>query len=360
MRKETPAVAQATPSVEVPEVSDLYVKVRGILDEARGRAVLAVNTEMVRAYWLIGQVLVEQEQQGQERADYGKRLIESLSERLTQEFGKGFQSRNLWWMRDFYLKFPILNSLRSELTWTHYRLLLRVENPEGRGFYENEAVEGHWSTRQLERQINTHLYERAAISQHKRRMLTQARAEGEVATHADFVKDPFVLEFLELGESKDYLEHDLETAILDHLQEFLLELGKGFAFVGRQVRITLEGDHFYVDLVFYNYLLRCFVLMDLKIGKLAHQDLGQMQMYTNFYNLERTPEGDNPPIGLILCADKNEAVVRYTLREEQQSIYAARYQLYLPSEDELAKELRREQARFVQQKFWEDESAGGN
>jgi len=245
-------VVKATQPIQGMEVSGLYEKVRAVLEEARARTIRTANTEMVRAYWLIGQAIVEQEQQGQECADYGERLIESLSERLAQEFGKGFQPRNLWWMRDFYLTFPNLNALRSELTWTHYRLLLRVENPDARACYETEAAEGNWSTRQLERQINSHFYERTLLSKRKRALLTQTRAEAEAQTSVDFVRDPSVLEFLGLRESKDYLERGLEAAILDHLQEFLLELGKGFAFVGRQIRLTLDGDHFYIDLVFYN------------------------------------------------------------------------------------------------------------
>lgn len=351
MKKQRTKIVKASQSIQAAEVSNLYEKVRAILEEARARVVRTVNTEMVRAYWLIGQAIVEQEQKGRGRADYGERLIESLAERLIKEFGKGFQPRNLWWMRDFYLKFPILNAVRSELSWTHYRLLLRVENPQARAFYETEAAEGNWSTRQLERQINSHFYERALLSKHKRAMLAKARTEAEPPTHTDFVKDPFVLEFLGLRENRDYLERDLEAAILDHLQEFLPELGKGFAFVGRQVRITLDGDDFYIDLVFYNYLLRCFVLVDLKIGKLTHQDLGQMQMYVIYYAIERTPEGDNPPIGLVLCADKNDAVVRCTLASGQLHILAARYQLYLPTEEELAAELRREQERFAQRRL---------
>jgi len=299
---------------------------------------------MVRAYGLVGQAIVEHEQKGKERADYGERLIESLSERLTEEFSKGFQARNLWWMRDFYMKFPILNALRSELSWTHYRLLLKVEKPEARAFYEQEAAEQNWSTRELERQITSFFYERTLMSADKRQMLTQARAKAEKYEPREFVKDPYVLEFLGLKESPALSESQLETALLDHLQEFMLELGKGFAFVGRQQRITIDGDHFYTDLVFYNRLLRCFVLIDLKMGKLTPQDLGQMQLYVNYYTREMREEWENPAIGMLLCADKNDAVVRYTLPEEQQQIFAARYQLYLPSEEELAAELRRERA----------------
>jgi predicted nuclease of restriction endonuclease-like (RecB) superfamily len=247
-------------------------------------------------------------------------------------------------MRQFYLTFPKSHALRDELSWTHYRLLLKVEKPEARAFYEQEAAEQNWSTRELERQITSLFYERALMSADKRRMLTHARTKAEKYEPKEFVKDPYVLEFLGLKESPTLNESQLETALLNHLQEFMLELGKGFAFVGRQQRITIDGDHFYTDLVFYNRLLRCFVLIYLKMGKLTPQDLGQMQLYVNYYTREMREEWENPAIGILLCADKNDAVVRYTLPEEQQQIFAARYRLYLPSEEELAAELRREQA----------------
>lgn len=329
--------------------NDLYQKVVTILEESRAFSKRAINSAMVQAYWLIGQALVEEEQRGKKRADYGASLIESLAEKLTKNYGKGFSRNNLWYMRQFYLTYPAkLHALRGELSWTHYRLLLKVESPDARAFYESEAAAGNWSTRQLERQITTLSYERIALSKNKRAMLKQSCDEAETQTALDFVQDPFVLEFLGLRENRDYQECELEAAILDHLQEFMLELGRGFAFVGRQVRITLDGDHFYPDLVFYNYLMRRFVLFDLKIGKLTHQDLGQMQMYTNYYDEECTPPGDNPPIGIVLCADKNEAVVRYTLRGEKSNIIAARYQMYLPGETELVAELLREKARLEQ------------
>jgi predicted nuclease of restriction endonuclease-like (RecB) superfamily len=333
----------------LPTDETLYQKVVAILEEARALSKRAVNTAMVRAYWLIGEAIVEEEQRGEARADYGSRLIESLAERLREQYGRGFLPRNLWWMRDFYLKFPILNAVRSELSWTHYRLLLKVENPEARAFYESEAAAGNWSTRQLERQITTLTYERIALSHNKQKMLKLSRKQAETEAPLDFVKDPFVLEFLGLRENKDYQERDLEAAIIDHLREFILELGRGFAFVGRQVRISLDGDHFYIDLVFYNFLLRCFVLLDLKLGKLTHQDIGQMQMYVNYYEAECAPEGDNPPIGIILCADRNDAVVRYTLKETASKIVTARYQTYLPSEAELKAELLQAKQQLEQQ-----------
>ena len=246
-------------------------------------------------------------------------------------------------MREFYEKFPILHAVRAELSWTHYRLLLKVEKPAAREWYETEAATQNWSTRQLERQINSLFWERAALSTQKRDMIEKARDESEPYAPRDFIKDPFVLEFLGLKESPALSESEIESALLEHLQKFLLELGRGFSFVARQQRITLDGDHFYIDLVFYNRLLKCFVLIDLKIGKLTHQDLGQMQLYTNFYTREMREEWENPAIGILLCADKNEAVVRYTLPEGEDKIFAARYRLQLPSEAELAVELRREQ-----------------
>jgi len=362
--KTTVSVVEPEPTELVPaglvtepvDVSELYEQVRTILNEARRRTARSVNVEMVRAYWLIGQAIVEHEQQGQERAGYGERLIESLAERLTAEFGKGFSKNNLWYMRQFYLAYPEkLHALRGELSWTHYRLLLKVGNPDARAFYEQEAADQNWSTRQLERQINSLFYERALLSADKRQMLIDARSKAEKYEPQDFVKDPYVLEFLGLKESPDFTETQLESALLDHLQEFLLELGKGFSFVARQQRITLDGDHFYVDLVFYNRLLRCFVISELKMGKLTHQDLGQLQMYVNYYTREMKEEWENPALGILLCADKNDAGVRYTLPEGQQQIFASRYQLYLPTEEELAAEITREHNLLLLQQHLEEE-----
>jgi predicted nuclease of restriction endonuclease-like (RecB) superfamily len=341
-RKSAALALTQSKNTELVDAGSLYKEVRAILDEARGRAARLVNVEMVRAYWLVGQAIVNHEQRGRNRAGYGEQLIESLAARLTAEFTKGFQSRNLWWMRDFYLKFPKLNALRSELSWTHYRLLLKVDGPEARSFYEQEAAEQNWSTRELERQISSMLYERTALSTRKGQVMTRARSGAEKYAAQDFVKDPYVLEFLGLKQSPALSESQLETALLDHLQEFLLELGKGFSFVARQQRITIEGDHFYLDLVFYNRLLRAFVLIDLKIGKLTHRDIGQMQMYVNYYTREVREEWEAPAMGILLCAEKNDAVVRYILPEGERQIFASRYQLYLPSEQELAAELSRE------------------
>lgn len=335
--------------VPQPPVSDLAGRITGIIETARKRLQSVVDNEMVRAYWEIGREIVEDEQQGEQRAEYGKALIENLAKELTTRHGKGFDRSNLWNMRGFYLAFPKLDALRRELSWTHYRQLLKIEEHQKRSFYEIECATGNWSTRELERQMNSMLFERLALSRDKAGVMALAR-EGEVLREpADMVKDPYVLEFLGLPQSELLYEKELESALLEHLQKFLLELGKGFSFVARQKRITLDGDHFFIDLVFYNYILKCFVLIDLKIGKLAHQDLGQMQMYVNYYTREMMNEGDNPPIGILLCETKSDAVVRYTLPEGSKQIFASRYKLYLPSEDELRTELMRDR-KIIEQR----------
>lgn len=333
----------------------VFQRVRGIWTRARHQAIQAVNAEMVRAYWDIGREIVEEEQRGQARAEYATYLIDELSIRLTAEFGKGFVPRNLRYMREFYQTFPIRNALRSELSWTHYRLLCKVEKPEARAFYEEECVRQRWSTREVERQITTLLYERVALSREKMKLLAEVEQSAATFEIADLVKDPFVLEFTGLPERPGHNENDLEQALLDRLQAFILELGRDLFFVARQQRITVEGDSFYVDLVFYHRTLRCFVLIDLKMGKLTHQDIGQMLFYTGWYEAEEMREGENPPVGLILCADKNDAVVRYTLSKSTQQIFTSRYKLYLPSEEELRAEIQRERERIEQERmggFW--------
>lgn len=332
MRKETPQTATQT----------IYHQIREVLIQARSRALRSINSEMVMCYWEIGRLIVEEEQKGKARAEYGKRLIRELSKQLSDEFGKGFDKSNLWNMRSFYLCFPKVDAVRRELSWTHYRLLLRVQKPEARAFYEVEAVNAHWSTRELERQINSLLFERLALSRDRDGVLELAKKGHQFQRPTDLVKDPYVLEFIGIKQGERFLERDLESALIDKLQHFLLELGKGFAFMARQQRITLDGRHFYVDLVFYNRLTRSFVLLDLKMGELTHQDIGQMQMYVNYYHREMTSEDENPPIGIILCSDKSEAVVRYTLPEGNNQIFASRYKLYLPTEEELTAEIVRE------------------
>jgi predicted nuclease of restriction endonuclease-like (RecB) superfamily len=323
-------------------LDDLYHHVREILAAARNRVWQAVNTAMVEAYWGVGRAIVEEEQAGRERADYGKRVIDGLSQRLRQDFGKGYDRSNLFHMRAFFLAYPNVDALRRQLSWTHYRLLLRVDNPSARAFYEAEAVNARWSTRELERQIDSLLFDRLALSRDKAGVLALAQKGHEITQPADLIKDPFVLEFTGLRQDERLLESELEQALLAKLQQFLLELGKGFAFMGRQQRVTLDGRHFFIDLVFYNRITRSFVLLDLKVGSLTHQDLGQMQMYVNYYQRELTAPDENPPIGIVLCTDKSEAVVRYTLPEGNKQIFASRYKLHLPTEEELAAELQRE------------------
>jgi predicted nuclease of restriction endonuclease-like (RecB) superfamily len=334
-----------------PQHDRLFEQVRDILSSARSKAWRAVNEAMVVSYWEVGRAIVEEEQRGADRADYGKGLIDGLAQRLTAEFGKGYDRSNLWNMRQFYNTFSILDALRRELTWTHYRLLMRVENKDARAYYESESVAANWSTRELERQINSMLFERLVLSQNKESVKEIATDEQGTYNPAELVKDPYVLEFTGIAEGSKYLESDLETALIAKLEQFLLELGKGFAFMGRQKRLTMDGEHFYIDLVFYNRLTRCFVLIDLKTGKLTHQDLGQMQMYVHYYQREMMVEGENPPIGIVLCADKSEAVVRYTLPENNQQIFASRYRLHLPTEEELAREIQRER-EIIEREQW--------
>lgn len=268
--------------------------------------------------------------------------MKELSKQMTRDFGKGFTVANLKNMRQFYLTFPNGYALRSELSWTHYRLLMRVENENAREFYMQEAVKSQWSTRQLERQINSFFYERLLSSKNKEQVAAEIQTLETAKKPEDVIRDPYVLEFLGMAPNDDFYESDLEQALITHLQKFLLELGRGFSFVARQKRITFDGRHFRIDLVFYNYILKCFILIDLKVGDLTHQDLGQMQMYVHYYERELMNEGDNPPIGIVLCADKSESVVKYTLPENETQIFASKYKLYLPSEEELLRELNQE------------------
>ena len=347
-RAEKPADRSELDNLGTPDsdVDLLYDRVRGILSAARQNAWQAINSTMVDAYWEVGRVIVEREQAGRERAEYGRHVIDGLSARLQAEFGKGYDRSNLFQMRAFFLAYPKVDAVRRQLSWTHYRLLLRVENPIARAFYQTEAVNARWSTRELERQIHSLLFDRLALSRDKAGVLALARNGHEITQPSDLVKDPMVLEFTGLRQDERYLESDLEQALIAKLQQFLLELGKGFAFMGRQQRITLEGRHFFIDLVFYNRITRSFVLLDLKVGALTHQDLGQMQMYVNYYQRELTNSDENPPIGVVLCTDKNEAVVRYTLPEGNAQIFASRYKLYLPTEEELASEIQHERLQI--------------
>lgn len=365
----------------------LFDRVVVILEDARSHVSRTVNSAMVIAYWLIGREFVEAEQKGKKRAEYGKTLIQDLSRSLTDRYGRGFSTTNLGYFRQFYLTYrertpeirhpaggelgtgenlspagretpmaeterrldaqsvqkrhptggELTKGFHPDLSWSQYRALLRVENGEARLFYEQEAVRSHWNKRQLERQVNSLLFERLLKSRNKDGML-QLAGEGQAVEHPiDAIKDPYVLEFLGLPESHRLAENDLETALTSHLQDFLLELGAGFAFVARQKRLTLDGDHFYADLVFYHVRLKCYVIIDLKLNKLTHGDLGQMQMYVHYFDREVCAPEDNPTVGLILCTDKNDAVVKYVLDKEKQTIFASRYKLELPSKEELRK-----------------------
>ena len=365
----------------------LYRRVAVILDEARSRVARTVNTAMVHAYWLIGREIVLVEQQGKERAGYGEGLMRRVAARLSSTFGKGFSLASLKRMKQFYLAFPSGSALMADtgqkgstasslsgdgdvarkgstasslsaplpaalfppmLAWSHYLALLRVSNAQARSFYEIEAAREAWSVRELERQIASLLFERLSMNRDKEQVLALARRGQEIAVPGDVLKDPFVLEFLDLKEKPTLQERDLEQAIIDRLEGFLLEMGKGFCFVARQKRLTLEGDHFYVDLVFYNRLLRCFVLVDIKLGKLMHQDLGQMQMYANYFDRFQRAEHEARTIGIVLCSEKNDAMVKITLPEDNEQILAARYQMYLPTEEELRAEITRERAEAEQ------------
>lgn len=388
----TPKRTKDTPSAVARNdagTAELLAAIRDIWESARLQAARSVNSALVQANWLIGRQVVEAEQKGKSRAAYSSRLLKTLSETLEKDYGNGFSVSSLQYMRAFYLGYPALldiqhaagvgselqhavrvesaegspeakshalrdlpllateadwqpGRLHAGLSWTHYRTLLKVRRQEARDFYEIEAIRNGWSARQLERQINTFLFDRLLKSRDKAGVLALAN-EGLVPTRpTDAIKDPYVLEFLDLPESHRLVESRVEEALISRLQDFLLELGSGFAFIGRQVRLTLDGDHFYPDLVFYHAKLKCYVVIDLKIEKLTHGDLGQMQMYVNYYDREIAEPGDQPTIGLILCADKNEAMVRYVLDEKAKQIFASRYQFQLPSEDVLRAEIKRE------------------
>lgn len=409
MPKKKSIIRKPTNVLPAKRPAPLYKRVQAILEQAQETAARSVNTAQVVANWLIGREIVEDEQQGAQKADYGKRVLHKLSASLHKKYGNGYSVDNLELFRRFFLNYPSLlgneisdavrrksveasddgddaihhaprdefgkqlpmkagaiphaprgnsdavrrNSgkprqpwkpghLNTGLSWTHYRTLLRVEKPHARSFYEIEAVGCAWSARELERQINSLLFERLAKSKDKKGVMRLAKKGQEIMGPADVFKDPIVFEFLGIPKTTRLQETDLESMLITNLQDFLLELGKGFALVSRQERITLDGDHFYIDLVFYHTVLKCYILIDLKVGKLTHQDLGQLQLYVNYYDEERCTKGDNPTLGLILCTDKNDAVVRYTLGKGNQKIFASHYKLHLPSEAELRKELQRE------------------
>lgn len=316
-----------------------YDAVRGYIVAAQRQVNTAVNFAMVTAYWNIGKQIYEACGES-ERAEYGKQLLQYLSDKLTSEFGKGFDVSNLRNMRRFYNTFPIQDALRPELSWTHYRALMKVEDDGARKFYLEEAAKCGWSARQLDRQINSFFYQRILASKDKESVSAEIETLEPKPEYEKIIKDPYVLEFLDLPANEHFYESDLEQALIDHLQKFLLELGRGYSFVARQKHFNVDGRHFYIDLVFYNYILKCFVLIDLKIGDLTHQDIGQMQMYVNYYTRQLMNEGDNPPIGIVLCADKSDTLVEYTLPEDNNQIFAAKYLPYMPTKEELRRELK--------------------
>jgi len=344
--KKTSDSASALVSASgVQSLNSLLDNLRAAIQKARQQVFNAVDIIQVRASWEVGRHIVEFEQGGDTRAEYGKNLLQQVSAQLTAEFGKGFDASNLRYMRLFYRAFPICDALRHELSWTHYRYLVRVEEAAARTWYMNEAADQNWGTRALDRQIGTLYYERLLAS--KDRQAVRNEADEKIASLQtsvrEFVRDPIMLEFLGLPGTGKLLESKLEDALLDNLQSFLLELGKGFAFVARQQRISTESKDFYVDLVFYNYLLKCFVLFDLKTKELTHQDIGQMDMYVRLYDDQRRGPDDGPTVGLILCAHKDHTVVRYSVLHGNEQLFASKYKLVLPSEEELRSELIREQ-----------------
>ncbi len=317
-------------------------QIQAIIATAKDRAIRSVDTERVLMYWQIGKVILEEEQEGKERAGYGEFLIKSLAEALQPQFGSGFSYRQLNLFRQFYRSFPIVNALRSQFSWTHYRTLIRIDNQDKREFYIVEAAKNNWTARQLERQVNSKLFERLLMSNAIKDVLAVARDEKLPSDAKEIIKDPMVLEFLDLKREAAYYEKDLEAAIITHLKDFLLEIGNGFSFVARQKRIHIDGDEFSIDLVFYNRLLQCFVVIEIKSAKLTHQDIGQLQMYVNYYDRFEKQDFENSTIGILLCADKNDAVVKITLPENSKNIIASKYQLYLPTEQQLIDEMKKE------------------
>lgn len=321
---------------------DIYSEIKEALLQSRDHAYTAVNFAIVQAYWQIGRIIVEHEQNGNLRAEYGKAVLQEISEKLQQEFGGGFSVRNLQQMKKFYVLFPNTNALRSQLTWTHYRALLRVENDDVRNWYMEECIRSAWSSRQLERQISTLYYERLLASRDKEAVIAEAEKLLKPLSAEDFIKDPYVLDFLDLKDYPALRESDLEQALIDKLQEFLLELGRGFCFVARQKLMRYEDEDFYIDLVFYHSILKCHVLIDLKIGKLTHGDVGQMDSYIRMFDALYKNSDDNPTIGIILCSQKNEAIVKYSVLSEAKQVFASKYKFTLPTVEELQREIEEE------------------
>lgn len=320
--------------MEVSEDS-LFQSIKEIINQSREKVFRIANSTLLLTYWQIGQLIIEDEQKGKERAEYGKYTLKNLSKKLTLEFGKGFDESNLRNMRSFYNIFPIRDAVRHELSWTHYRLLLRQENDQKRLYYLNESIQNNWSSRDLKRQINSLAYER--VLQHKK---------SSHETIHSVLKDPYIFEFLGIKSDEKISEKEIETGIIDHIQKFLLEFGKGFAFVARQQHICTDTSDFYIDLVFYNYILKCFVIIDLKTGELSHQDIGQIDMYVRMYDDIKRGEDDNPTIGILLCSEKDETIVKYSVLNDKNNLFASKYLLYLPKEEELKQIIDQDRIRF--------------
>ncbi|ERK67058.1 hypothetical protein HMPREF1984_01362 [Leptotrichia sp. oral taxon 215 str. W9775] len=332
------------------EVSNNYInEVKEILKNARQKAYTAINSAMVEAYWEIGRRIVEEEQRGKERAEYGKEIIKNLSKELTEEFGKGFGERNIRNIRQFYVLFSDYEkwkSLISKLTWTHIQKVLRVSNEKARIFYLTEAAENMWSVRTLDRNISTLYYDRIVASIDKKIVENEMKEKTKKLQAKEFIKNPVVLEFLDLPTNMSYTENELEKALTDDIQKFMMELGKGFAFVERQQHIRTENSDFYIDLVFYNYILKCFVIVELKTGKLTHQDIGQLDMYVRMYDDLKKQKNDNPTIGLLLCTDTDRTIIKYSVLNDNKNLFASKYINYLPSEEELINEIERQKVLF--------------
>jgi predicted nuclease of restriction endonuclease-like (RecB) superfamily len=341
MVKPKAVVKKASKKIEKSGISsNLYNDVRNIILNARTAAIRSIDFERVMMYWRLGERIFVEEQHGKERADYGEYLIKNLAKTIEPEFGSGFGIRQLERARQFYRTYPMASAVRTQFNWSQYRLLIAIEDPHKREYYELEALNNAWTGRELERQINSLLYERLLLSNKKENVLAIARKEHIPEKPTEIIKDPMILEFLDLKQEVQYYEHDVETALITHMQEFLLELGQGFSFVARQKRILLEDDEFFADLIFYNRLLRCFVVIEIKTHKLTHEDLGQLQMYVNYYDRYEKLSDENPTVGILLCTAKNDLLVKITLPEENRNILTSKYQLYLPSENDLLKEIK--------------------
>lgn len=332
--------------------ADFIVEIKQIINKARQKAYAAINSAMIEAYWQLGKRIVEQEQQGKDRADYGTQLLKTLSRELTDEFGKGFSVNSLYYYRHFYIAFPEkLPTVWGKLTWSHFKRLLSVSNTEARAWYLKEAAEQMWSYRTLDRNIGTQYYERLLLSQHKEVVEAEMKSLTEAfeKDRMEFIKNPTVAEFIGLTPNSDFSESDLEAAIIGNLKKFLLELGKGFSFVTRQKLIRTEKKDYFIDLVFYNYILKSFVLIDLKTTPITHQDVGQMDMYVRIYDDRIRGEGDNPTIGIVLCSETDEDIARYSVLHDSDRLFASKYMLFMPTEDELRQEIERQKVFFLSQ-----------